>query len=72
MELIFGLIGLLIGLIIGIIIPRLKVSGYLRVDTSDPTDQPYLFLELSKPPQTLKRKKYVMFKVNPKNYISHD
>ncbi len=59
---IFG-IGILVGIVCTTVITRSKSVGSLRVDTSDPDDDPYLFLELSKDIEELYRKKYVTFKV---------
>lgn len=44
--------------------------GTLRIDTSDPDDGPYLFLELSKDLNRIRNKKYVTLKVNSNDYIS--
>ena len=44
--------------------------GNLRIDQSDPEDGPYLFLELKKGVGSFKSKRYVILKVNIKNYIS--
>lgn len=71
-------IGILIGGFIGCIITRnamLKKSaesfvGTLRVDTSDPDDNPYMFLELSKNVKDVTNKKSVVLKVSTENYIS--
>ena len=68
---IFG-IGVLIGCILKIIIFRTRSVGSLRIDTSDPNDGPYLFLELSKDIGEIYRKKYVTFKVSLKNFIPHE
>lgn len=46
------------------------VNGCLRIDSSDPTEPPYLFLELEENPEVLKHKKYVTLQVNTKSYIS--
>lgn len=48
-----------------------KPVGTLRVDRSDPDDNPYLFLELSEDPSKLPNQKYITLKVDVKNYISH-
>ena len=62
-----------IGVVIGSIITRIIIRpldiGTLRIDTSDP-DGPFMFLELSKDVDTVASKKYVILKVNLKNYIS--
>ena len=57
------LIGILIGCIMTLIIFRTRSVGVLRVDSSDPDDGPYLFLELKSNPQTIVKKKYVVLKV---------
>lgn len=45
--------------------------GYLRVDRSDPTDPPYLFLELETF-EPIERKKYVLMEVKRENFISRE
>ena len=70
MELVIILaIGIVVGSIITRIIIRPLGIGTLRIDTSDP-DGPFMFLELSKDVNTVASKKYVVLKVNLKNYIS--
>lgn len=70
MELVIILaIGIVVGSIITRIIIRPLDIGTLRIDTSDP-DGPFMFLELSKDVNTVASKKYVVLKVNLKNYIS--
>ena len=64
-------LGVVVGSVLTIIISRTKSAGDLRIDTSDPDSQPYLFLELSKSPREVCRKKYITLKVNMKDYISH-
>ena len=49
---------------------RNRSLGTIRVDSSDPEDGPYLFLELNAPPSMIAEKDYVMFKVNTESYIS--
>lgn len=63
-------LGIAIGSIITTIIFRPFLSGTLRIDTSD--ERPYLFLELSKGVDTIANKKYILLKVNLKNYIPHE
>ena len=62
-----------IDIVIASIITRIIIRpldiGTLRIDTSDP-DGPFMFLELSKDVDTVASKKYVILKVNLKNYIS--
>ncbi len=62
-------IGVVIGSIITRIINRPLDIGTLRIDTFDP-DGPFMFLELSKDVDSVTFKKYVVLKVNLKNYIS--
>lgn len=73
MELIiiFG-IGVLIGCALTVIICRMRSVGSLRMDTSDPDDGPYLFLELSKDVGVVYQRKYVTLKVNTKSFIPHE
>ncbi|GHU48027.1 hypothetical protein FACS1894120_6360 [Clostridia bacterium] len=64
-------IGVLIGCILMTVIFRTKVIGTLRVDCSDPDDNPYLFLELSKSVDIIYHKKYVTLKVNVEDLLPH-
>lgn len=66
------LIGIIIGCIISKIVCRDKPVGTLRVDISDPDDGPYLFLELSKGVDVIRRKRNVVLKVNTTSYIPHE
>lgn len=73
MEFIWVLLGVTIGMAISIImVLTLHVVGTLRVDQSDPSEPPYLFLELKKPISKFCRKAYVILEVKIKNYISQD
>lgn len=72
MEVLFVLLGVIIGMLGMIIYLALVSVGTLRVDHSDPTEPPYLFLELDKPVESITNKKQVLFRVSKKNYISHD
>ena len=67
------LIGIVVGLILSRFIFKEKPVGSLRVDQSDPDSGPYLFLELSyEGVDAIYKKKYVVLKVNIKDYISHE
>ena len=59
-----------IGAIVTRIVLSRRASGDLRVDTSDPDDSPYLFLELGEDVRNIMRKKYVILEVKVENYIS--
>jgi hypothetical protein len=74
MELILCIVvGIFIGIVFGRQVFRRDVIGSLRVDQSDPDSGPYLFLELShKGANAIYKKKYVVLKVNIKDYISHE
>lgn len=65
-----------IGVLIGVFIFYLffvKTSvGKLRIDRSDVSDSPYMFLELSKPVSHVSSKKFVIFQVSNENFISQE
>lgn len=63
-------IGVIIGCILVNVVRRIKSVGALRIDTSD-SDGPYMFLELDKDVGAISSKKYVLLRVNLKNYIPH-
>ena len=62
----FGFVG---GIAFFLIYLAARSIGTLRVDQSDPTEPPYLFLELDKPVENIVKEKYVIFRVNKKNFI---
>lgn len=74
------IIGYVIGFIAGILLSSIVVFvkyyilkrhiGTLRVDQSDPNDEPYLFLELNVGIDVIKKQKSVSFDVNVENYLS--
>lgn len=70
------IIALLVGIGIGcgatLFIFRVKHIGTLRLDASDPYENPYMFLELRKDIGNIWNKKYVVLKVNPESYISQN
>lgn len=65
-------IGIFVGYVIALLIFRTRSVGSLRIDTSDPDDGPYLFLELSKDMDVVYQKKYVTLRVNTKSFIPHE
>ncbi len=65
-------IGVVVGIIIGAILFYRRPVGNLRVDRSDPTCGPLLFLELGTDVGTVMRKKYVTFKVRVENFLPHE
>lgn len=74
MEVVIGaiILGFLCGVAVTYFWNKKEVVGDLRIDTSDPDDNPYLFLELSKNMNVVRNKKYVTFKVNTISYIPHE
>ena len=65
-------IGLVIGVLLGIVLSRRRSLGNLRVDRSDPTSEPLLFLELGTDVRTIMRKKQVVFKVRVEDFLPHE
>lgn len=51
---------------------KISEVGSLRIDNSIPEDGPRLFLELTANLSEVYSKKYVILKVNTKNYLSHE
>ena len=72
LEVLLVLLGFVFGIVFFLICLVVRSVGTLRVDQSDPTEQPYLFLELDKPVENIVKEKYVLFKVIKKNFISQD
>lgn len=72
MEWLILFVGMLIGSVVTAYAFSKKFIGTLRVDQSDPTDAPYLFLEIEKGVGDISRKKYVLLRVNTESYIPHD
>lgn len=69
------IVGFIVGVIITSIIFHRLVIGNFRIDNSDPSEQPYVFLEMSNKNGGLQRVmnlKYVVMKVVVKDYISHE
>lgn len=62
--------GFVIGFISACIaVLRLKI-GALRIDRSDPTEEPYMFLEVSKDVGDISKRKMVLLEVKNENFIS--
>lgn len=66
--------GIIIGIITGVLITsfmsRKRPIGDLVIDRSDPTEPPYLFLELYKNVGDFTNDKYVTLQVCNRNYLS--
>ncbi len=65
-------IGILIGVLIGVVLSHRRPLGNLRVDRSDPTSEPLLFLELDTDVRTIMCKKWVVFKVRVEDFLPHE
>lgn len=72
MEWLILCIGVLIGAVVVAYAFFKNFVGTLRVDQSDPTDAPYLFLEIEKGVGDISRKKYVLLRVSTESYIPHN
>jgi hypothetical protein len=72
MNIIIFVLGFILGVILTTtyILSKYFNVGSLRIDTSDPQEDPYVFLELAKEIKYIQRKKYVLLKINTKNYIT--
>ena len=68
MILIFA-IGIFTGVAMTQLAPKEKSIGTLRVDESDPSEEPYLFLELSRDVSTVRKKKRVILDVLDESYL---
>ena len=72
MEVLLVLLGFVGGMVFFLICLAARSIGTLRIDQSDPTEPPYLFLDLDKPVESITKEKYVLFRVSKKNFISQD
>lgn len=71
MDYIYIFIAMLIGLLIGVILSfavtkkryHNMLCGYLRIDSSDPYEPPYLFVELTDDVEQLVNRNSVIFEV---------
>lgn len=70
------LVALVVGIIIGNLVTRMifkpRMVGTLRIDHSDPSEPPYMFLELAKGVGDISNDKYVMLEVSTEPYISQE
>ena len=65
MDILYFVIGFVVCLIINLIFYRAKLSGYLRIDTSNP-DKDYYLIDISKDLNKLNKKKSIILKVDSK------
>ncbi len=71
MEIIIALVAFAVGVAVGAFVCRERPLGNLRVDRSDPSCEPYLFLELGTDVYTIMRKRFVTFRVKIESFIPH-
>lgn len=72
MEIVIAIVSVIIGIVIGRLTHREQPLGDLRVDRSDPSCEPYLFLELDTDIYTIMRKKRATFRVKLESFIPHE
>lgn len=72
MEVLLVLLGIVIGMVGMLVYMAAMAVGTLRIDHSDPTEAPYLFLDLDKPVESFSRRKHVLMRINKKNFISEN
>lgn len=65
-----------LGFVVGFVAACIGVLGLkigtLRIDRSDPSDNPYMFLEITKGVGDISNRKYVLLDVQNANYISQE
>ena len=69
MEVILIIAGIAIGLIISAIRNEIRYVGSLRIDKSDPTENPYLFLEIDEGVRDISNRKYIILRVKREDFI---
>lgn len=72
MEVIWIIIGVIIGFAISIAGFFFHSIGALRIDKSDPTDKPYMFLEIKRGIGDISRRKFVVLRVKQEDFIPHE
>lgn len=66
------LLGVLVGITASAVFFHAKTIGSLRIDRSDPSEPPYLFLEVEKNPDALEHGRMVVLRVRKENLVSHE
>jgi len=76
MEIFISVLIFILGVVIGLLLysgyVRRRFVGIIRVDKSDPSDAPYLFLELRKSVQDVEASKYVILQVKVENFVKQE
>lgn len=70
-EALLVLAGVFFGIGISVLIRHKNFVGTLRIDQSDWGDSPYMFLDLDRPVNQFRKKRFVFLWIENKNYISH-
>ena len=70
MELLFFILGMAVGVAAIYIWLTAKSDGTLRIDSSDP-DGPYMFLEVRRSTEDIRKKPFVILRVNLKSYLKN-
>jgi len=68
-ELLFFILGMAVGVAAIYIWLTAKSDGTLRIDSSDP-DGPYMFLEVRRSTEDIRKKPFVILRVNLKSYLT--
>ena len=69
MELLFFILGMAVGVAAIYIWLTAKSDGTLLIDSSDP-DGPYMFLEVGRSIEDIRKKPFVILRVNLKSYLT--
>ena len=64
--------GIRVGVAASAVYFRARTIGLHRVDRSDPSEPPYLFLEVEKNPDALQHGRLVVLRIRKENLISHE
>jgi hypothetical protein len=67
---IVAILGMIAGYNLALMRIRSNTLGAIRIDRSDPDEDPYLFLELKGHPDALMNEQYVIFEVKNENFVS--
>lgn len=70
MIFLFLALGGLVGFLLAAIVLVERADGTIKVDASDPDEDPYVFLELNEYPTFMKRRNFVIFRVDPNDYVT--
>lgn len=70
MDILFLTIGYIMGILVTFVFVHIGMkAGVLRIDHSDPLDEPYMFLEISKNVDFITNRRYVLLEVRREDFI---